>query len=101
MSIRRYGVSRLAIADLDQIWLHVAQRASVQTADRLIDDITSRFSMLAGAPEAGATRDDIGPGVRMFPVKPYIIYYRKARGCIEIARIIHGRRDQVNAWSGQ
>jgi toxin ParE1/3/4 len=57
--------------------------------------------MLAGAPEAGATRDDIGPRVRMFPVKPYIIYYRKARGCLEIARIIQGRRDQVNAWSGR
>jgi toxin ParE1/3/4 len=101
MSTRRYRVSPLAKADLDQIWLHVAQKASTRAADRLIDSITARFAMLAGAPEAGPVRNDIGAGVRMFPVKPYIIYYRKARGYIQIARILHGRRDQANAWSSR
>jgi plasmid stabilization system protein ParE len=39
------------------------------------------------------------PGLRVFPVGNYLIYYRKApRGGILIARVIHGMRDQESAW---
>ncbi len=98
----RYRLSRPAKADLDRIWFRIASKASVEAADRLIDAITDRFPMLARTPEAGRAVDDIGPGVRVFPVENYLIYYRRApRGRISISRIIHGLRDQPTAWEEQ
>ena len=94
----RYRLSRLAKADLDQIWFRIATKASIETADRLIDAITDRLPMLANLPEAGRASDEIEQGLRVFPVESYLIYYRKApRRRILISRII-GMRDQRKAW---
>jgi toxin ParE1/3/4 len=94
-----YRLSRPARADLDSIWLHIAQEGDVETADRFIDAITNRFSMLAKMPEAGRSAAEIDAGVRVFPLESYLIYYRIHRGGISIARIIHGMRDQNTAWN--
>ena len=100
--MRRYRLARPAKADLDRIWFHTARNASIETADRFIDKITGRFPFLAGAPEAGPARDDLDPGLRVFPVEDYLIYYRKrARAGILISRIIHGMRDQEKALEEQ
>jgi plasmid stabilization system protein ParE len=53
--------------------------------------------MLAGTPEAGRSVHRIEPGLRVFPVGNYLIYYRHARGWVSIARVIHGMRDQMGA----
>ncbi len=97
--MRRYRLSLLAKADLDRIWLHIAREASIETADRLIEAITGKFPILAGMPEAGKVQDWIEPGLRSFPVRKHLIYYRKTkRGGILISRVIHGMRDQEKAW---
>ncbi len=93
-----YRLSRPARADLDAIWLHVAQDAGVETADRLINTITDRFPMLAKMPKAGKGADGIAPGVRVFTVERYLIYYRVQHSGISIARVVHGMRDQDSAW---
>ncbi len=93
-----YRLSRLARADLDAIWLHVAQDAGLEIADRLIDTITDRFPLLAKMPKAGRSADEIELGVRAFTVENYLIYYRVLRSGISIARVIHGMRDQDSAW---
>jgi toxin ParE1/3/4 len=93
-----YRLSRLARADLDGIWLYVVQDAGLESADRLIDAITDRFPMLAKMPRAGRSADEIEPGVHVFAVESYLIYYRMRRGGISIARVIHGMRDQDTAW---
>jgi toxin ParE1/3/4 len=95
----RYRLSPLAESDLDDIWLFIADAATPETADRLIDDITDRFVMLAIYPAAGRSRDDIEPGARAFPVPPYNIYYKAiaSRG-VEIARVLHASRDLFAAW---
>jgi toxin ParE1/3/4 len=95
----RYRLAPLARADLDDIWLYVAQHASPQTADRLIDAITQPFAFLARYPNAGRPRDDLGLDVRSFPVRNYIIYYRStADEGVLIARVLHGSRDELAAW---
>jgi toxin ParE1/3/4 len=96
--MRRYRLSRLARTDLDEIWLDLARKASIDIADRVIDDITERFPILAGMPGTGRLRDEIEPGLRSFPVDDYIVYYLKAkRAGIVISRVVHGRRDQQKA----
>ncbi len=93
-----YRLSSLAERDLDEIWSYVAENASPVTADRLVDDIVDRFDLLAEHPGMGRQGAEVGPGVRSIAVETYIIYYR-LEGDVLIARILHGRRDQIAAWS--
>jgi len=100
--MKRYRLARPAKADLDRIWLHIARKASTETADRLIDAITDRFPFLAEMPDAGRARDEIEPGLRVFPVKNYLVYYRKAaRRGILISRIVPGMRNQKEVWKSE
>ena len=94
-----YRLARLAEQDLDEIWSYVAEEASPTAADRLIDDIIHRFDLLAEQPGMGRARPELGPGVRSFAVENHVIYYRQESEDVLIARILHGRRDQIAAWS--
>jgi len=93
-----YRLSTLAEQDLDEIWSFVAEDASPATADRLIDAIIDRFELLAEQPRMGRLRPEFGEGVRSFTVENYVIYYRHERDGV-VARVLHGRRDQIAAWS--
>ena len=93
-----YRLSALAEQDLEKIWSYVAEDASPDTADRLIDAIIERFELLAEQPRMGRLRPEFGPGVRSFAVESCVIYYRN-EGELLVARILHGRRDQAAAWS--
>ena len=66
-----------AEVDLDEIWLYVASNSSIDIADRLIDSLTTRFFLLARYPRAGRKREDLWPGMRMFPVGDYVVPYRQ------------------------
>jgi len=94
-----YRLARLAEQDVDEIWSYVAEEASPTAADRLIDDIIHRFDLLAEQPGMGRARPEFGPGVRSFAVENYVIYYRHEGDDVLIARTLHGRRDQIAAWS--
>ena len=93
-----YRLSALAEQDLQEMWSYVAEDASPDTADRLIDAIIERSELLAEKPRMGRLRPEFGPGVRSFTVESYVIYYRD-EGELLVARILHGRRDQAAAWS--
>jgi toxin ParE1/3/4 len=95
----RYRLSALAEQDLEEIWSYVAEDASVTTADRLLDAIFERFDLLADQPRMGRARPEFGDGVRSFTVENQVVYYRHDGQAVLIARVLHGRRDQVAAWS--
>lgn len=84
-----------AANDLDNIWIYVARESgSLEIANRLIDSITDRFFLLASHPQVGRARnDDLGPGMRSFPVGEYVIVYRIEDENVLILRVVHGRRD--------
>jgi toxin ParE1/3/4 len=60
--MRRTRLSAKARADLDEIWLYVAERDGPDAADRLIDRLTATFPLLAAYPAMGKSRDDLHPG---------------------------------------
>ena len=93
----RYRLSDLAEQDLLETWLYVAGEGSVEAADRLIDAIVQRFDLLTEQPRMGRLRPEFGPDVRSCPVESHVIYYRVETDVL-IARVLHGRRDQVAAW---
>ena len=95
---RRFRLSQAATADLDNIWVYLAQEGSEGAANRLIDSIAKRFSILLQMPQSGRKRDEVRTGLRSHPVGSYVIYYREMRTGIEIVRVIHGARDVARAF---
>ena len=83
----------LAESDLLDIWSYVAQ-ASEESANRLISEFDQRFQMLSQTPHIGRSRPELEvDGLRSFPLKSYVIYYRVTDDFIDVIRVLHARRD--------
>jgi toxin ParE1/3/4 len=88
-------IARSAVADLDEIWLYIARHASVEAAERVMNLLTSKFSLLAGSPGIGRRRPELGLEIRSFPVQNYRIYYRpEKRGVVRILYVRHAKREE-------
>jgi toxin ParE1/3/4 len=70
----------------------------VSAAEKLVDDITDQFPFLGRNPHAGRLQEEIAPQTRSFPVGNYVIYYRRSKRSVDIARVLHGARDQQKAF---
>jgi toxin ParE1/3/4 len=82
--------------NLTPIWLHIARQCgSIDTANRIIDNITARFWLLARHPYMGRQREDLGSGVRSFPTGDYVIVHRNDSedGAVLISFVFHGSQD--------
>lgn len=90
-SVRRPAVK----TDLKEIWKYIAahDRERADTFLRIVDD---KLKSLAQHPFIGKERAEIMEGLRSFPVKSYVIFYRPLDDGIEVIRIIHGARDIEN-----
>ena len=85
-------LSELAAADLTDIWVFVAQD-NAEAADRVVDQLHEKCRFLANSSKAGRQRPELDPSIRSFPVGNYLIFYRESAIGIEVARVLHGRRD--------
>jgi len=85
-------VSRDATADLDEIWLHIANRGGVE-AQRYINHLTGKFDIIASMPGVGRERNELKIGIRSHAVDDYIVYYRHKKGLATILHVVHGARD--------
>jgi toxin ParE1/3/4 len=85
-------LSELAESDLADAWVFIAQD-NVEAAERLIDQIYEKCRFLADSPKAGRQRPELDPSIRSFAVGNYVIFYRESATGIEVARVLHGRRD--------
>jgi plasmid stabilization system protein ParE len=97
--VKGLRVSADAERDLDDIWHYVATSSgSVERANKFVDAITQRLSILARSPKAGKLRAEIDLDLRGMLVGDYIVYYRGGKRCVIISRIIHGSREQEAAY---
>ena len=76
-------------ADLVEIWVFIAQD-SVEAADQFIERIYDTCQTLARSPAMGRDRSDLVRGVRSFPVGTYLIFNRKARVGVDVAKVLSG-----------
>jgi toxin ParE1/3/4 len=90
-------LSELAEADLTDIWVFVA-RDDLQAANRLLDQIYEKCRLLSRSPKVGRKRPELNRSIRTFPVGNYVIFYREGATGIEVARVLHGRRDIPSAF---
>lgn len=88
----RVRVAEEAEGDLVEIWVFIAQD-NVDAADEFLERVHDTCQKLARSPGMGRDRSDLARGIRSFPVGTYLIFYRKARRGIEVARVLSGFRD--------
>jgi len=93
MSVR-FVLAPQAALDLVAIWRYIKEQTSLTIADRVESAIREKMAFLAGTPAAGHSRKDLtDEDVKFFPVYSYLIVYRPQTKPLQIAAILHGRRD--------
>ncbi|MCR9130449.1 MAG: type II toxin-antitoxin system RelE/ParE family toxin [Alphaproteobacteria bacterium] len=53
---------------------------------------------VAQYPDAGRHRDDLKAGVRSWPIRSHVLFYRVLDGRVEVARVLHHRQDPQRAF---
>jgi toxin ParE1/3/4 len=82
-----------AKADLLEIWQHIAED-NLAAADRVLDQIWDGMRVIARFPMGGTARPELAPDLHSYSVKKtYVIFFRAMPGGVQIARVLHGRRD--------
>jgi plasmid stabilization system protein ParE len=90
----RYVLAPQAASDLFEIWDYLKEQTSIAVANRVESAIREKIVFLAGTPGAGHRRKDLtGEDVRFFAVYSYLIVYRPETKPLQVASIVHGRRD--------
>ena len=84
-----------AETDLEEIYNYISERAGTGTAIRYVRRIRDWCGQLLVFPEAGRTRNDLRPGVRIltFEKRVVIAYAITPSGDIEIGRFFYGGRN--------
>ena len=92
--------SRLAREDLLSIWTYVATD-NEEAASRLLRTIDHTCLNLAEFPNMGPLREELGVGLRSFPVGNYVIFYYGGEEGITVVRVLHGAMDLPGLWKGR
>lgn len=92
-----YNVSARADRDVINIWKRIAAD-NEPAADGFCDLLDDKFHSIAASPGIGVRADNIAANIRRFPVGEYIIYRRTGRDRIIISRVLHGKRQQKQAY---
>ena len=101
MSVRFVLASQAAL-DLVEIWRYIKEQTSLTIAHRVESAIREKIAFLAGNPGAGHSRKDLtDEDVRFFPVYSYLIVYRPRTEPLQVAAILHGRRDVERILKGR
>jgi toxin ParE1/3/4 len=88
--------------DLVEHFVHLAESAGAEMAERFLNSARFSFEALAKQPMIGApiqTRSPVLAGMRKWPVRDYrayLIFYLPRPDGISVVRVLHGSRD----WCG-
>lgn len=84
--------------DLAQILAYVSEQSgSVSFAEKFVARLRAQCRKLASLPgELGRPRPDLGPAIRSFPFRGYIIFFRYADERFEVVKIVERHRDDVS-----
>jgi plasmid stabilization system protein ParE len=88
-----YIVSPKADEDILEVWGYLYERAGIEVANHVEAEIYSAFETLARNPRIGHKSSDLTyHPVLFFAVYSYLIVYRPGKP-LDIARVLHGKRD--------
>ena len=93
----RFDLSTQAKVDLEETWTYISEN-SAHFADKTIDELISKFWLLAGNPKIGKFRHDLMVDLRLFSFKNYNIFYFQTDFGVEIYRVLHSSRDVIQIF---
>jgi toxin ParE1/3/4 len=90
-----YKISKKALADIDEIWDHTAEKWSTEQADRYYNLIFEEIEFIAEHPLTGKDCNHILKNYRCSIVKSHLVFYRinNKKNEVEIIRVLHQRMD--------
>lgn len=91
-----FVISKKAISDIEEIWLYIGEKWSVEQADRYYNLIFDEIKYICKNRNAGKSMEHVRKGYRASKVKSHYIFYRVLNDTIEIIRILHERMDIEN-----
>jgi toxin ParE1/3/4 len=85
---------RTSQAEIDvlDIWKRIAADR-IDAADRFFDALEKTCALLTKNFELGERRDNLSPGLRMFTLAKYVIFYRADDDGIVVLGVFSGHRD--------
>ena len=89
----QYRLTRLAAADLDDIWEYSSTQWGPDQADGYIADLFACFGRAVATPEAGRDRSAFVQDARSLRAGRHLVFYRTIGGSTVILRIVHQRRN--------
>src|SRR5258708_8545529 len=90
---KRIVWSPAAERDLIDIWAYYARVASPEIADNLLREIDRVGRAIGENPLLSRDRAELAAGLRSVVVRPHVIFFRISGNAVQIARVLHGRRD--------
>ncbi len=83
-----------ALADLDEIWGHIAiENHAPDAADRLIDEIDTALRLLLSQPQMGEAVEHLRANTRRHIVhKHYLLFYDTVGQDVRLLRVLHAAR---------
>ena len=94
----KYLISRLAVQDIENIWLYTFENWSGEQADRYFQLIMNEIEYISNNPDSGSDFSSVRKGYFRSRIKSHFIFYRMnmKNDLIEIIRILHQRMDVEN-----
>jgi toxin ParE1/3/4 len=100
--VRRARFLASVESDLVAVLEYIARETgSLETAQRFVAELRAKCHHLAGLPGMlGRARPELAAGIRSFPFKGYVIFFRYVDDAFEVIDIFEGHRDPAN-WFGE
>ena len=90
--MRQYRLSQEAQDDLNDIAKFIIED-NPDRAVTFVEELRSRFKVIAERPASFPARESIAPGLRSAVYGKYLILFRIEMDFVRILRVIHGARD--------
>ncbi|MDX1540980.1 MAG: type II toxin-antitoxin system RelE/ParE family toxin [Geminicoccaceae bacterium] len=90
--MKHYRLRPEAVADLESIGDYIAADNPTRAVS-FVRELIAVCQRLAATPGIGVARESLRAGLRMFPVRGYLIFYVPTDDGVEVIRVLSGARD--------
>lgn len=86
-------MSNPAISDVEKIADHLAEKASMNSADKFLAALNKKLKKISQFPSIGRLRNEIRENARSISVESYLVLYEVDGDIIVILRVVSGYQD--------
>ncbi|WP_422137538.1 type II toxin-antitoxin system RelE/ParE family toxin [Endozoicomonas sp. ALC020] len=90
---KQYLFKPRARQDLEGIYDYTVSEFGEEQADLYIRNLFDTFQRLAETPGFARCRDDLRKGLKSYPVKAHIVFFRETVNGVLIIRVLHQSMD--------